>query len=85
MSEMAELESRVEVATASASSEREPNLEFAPQDLARPTQKTSQIYAFLNHSTATVSDNLPPKVDDKSLARQRRRRTRCVQHHPSLR
>ncbi|KAK5170443.1 Homeobox protein yox1 [Saxophila tyrrhenica] len=37
--------------------------------------RSSQIYAFLNHSTETVSDNLPPNVDDKPLARQRRRRT----------
>jgi hypothetical protein len=35
-------------------------------------------YAFLNHSAATVNQNLPPTVDDKPLARQRRRRTRFV-------
>ncbi len=45
---------------------------------SQPTPKSSQIYAFLNHSTETVSDNLPPTVDDKPLARQRRRRTRSA-------
>ena len=35
-------------------------------------------YAFLNHSAATVNQNLPPTADDKPLARQRRRRTRFV-------
>ena len=35
-------------------------------------------YAFLNHSAVTVNQNLPPCVDDKPLARQRRRRTRFV-------
>lgn len=32
--------------------------------------------AFLVHSVHTLTENLPPEVDDKSLARQRRRRTR---------
>jgi hypothetical protein len=41
-------------------------------------RSSPQSFAFLNHSTTTVSDNLPPSVDDKSLARQRRRRTRYV-------
>ncbi|KAK3722396.1 Homeobox protein yox1 [Vermiconidia calcicola] len=36
---------------------------------------TAYGYAFLNHSSATVPHNLPPNVDDKPLARQRRRRT----------
>ncbi|KAF2669899.1 hypothetical protein BT63DRAFT_224477 [Microthyrium microscopicum] len=31
--------------------------------------------AFLVHSVNTMTENLPPEVDDKSLARQRRRRT----------
>ncbi|KAF2169870.1 hypothetical protein M409DRAFT_20284 [Zasmidium cellare ATCC 36951] len=35
----------------------------------------SGSYAFLNHSTTTVPNNLPPSVDDKPLARQKRRRT----------
>lgn len=32
--------------------------------------------AFLNHSPETVKRNLPPDVDNKPLARQKRRRTR---------
>ena len=39
---------------------------------------TAYGYAFLNHSSATLPHNLPPNVDDKPLARQRRRRTRFV-------
>lgn len=35
-------------------------------------------YAFLNHSPTTVPNNLPPNVDDKPLARQKRRRTRYI-------
>jgi hypothetical protein len=35
-------------------------------------------YAFLNHSTSSLTHNLPPSVDDKPLARQKRKRTRCV-------
>jgi hypothetical protein len=46
-------------------------------------RSSPQSFAFLNHSTTTVSDNLPPSVDDKSLARQRRRRTRYANRsHP---
>ncbi|KAM0719647.1 hypothetical protein Q7P37_003778 [Cladosporium fusiforme] len=32
-------------------------------------------YAFLNHSSSTLPNNLPPKVDNKPLARQKRKRT----------
>jgi len=41
-----------------------------------PVSKTS--FAFLVHSQETIPNNLPPDVDDKPLARQRRRRTRSV-------
>jgi len=41
-----------------------------------PVSKTS--FAFLVHSQDTIPNNLPPDVDDKPLARQRRRRTRSV-------
>ena len=34
--------------------------------------------AFLVHSPHTLTQNLPPDVDNKSFARQRRRRTRYV-------
>ena len=33
-------------------------------------------YAFLVHSANTLTNNLPPDVDNKPLARQKRRRTR---------
>ncbi|KAK2796000.1 hypothetical protein FQN51_009545 [Onygenales sp. PD_10] len=36
---------------------------------------TSNNYAFLVHSQKTLTQNLPPKVDNKALARQKRRRT----------
>ncbi len=38
----------------------------------------TQAFAFLNHSTTTFAGNSPPDVDDRPLARQRRRRTRYV-------
>jgi hypothetical protein len=37
-------------------------------------------YAFLVHSQETIPWNLPPDVDNKPLARQKRRRTRYVCH-----
>lgn len=74
--DMAELESAHDLTAPSSSGDGATKMDLAPPDLAGPAPKPSQIYAFLNHSTATVSDSLPPTVDDKSLARQRRRRTR---------
>ncbi|KAI9843316.1 MAG: hypothetical protein M1838_002687 [Thelocarpon superellum] len=44
---------------------------FRPQ--ARPVKHAS--YAFLVHSQETLPRNLPPNVDNKPLARQKRRRT----------
>jgi hypothetical protein len=38
----------------------------------------SSNYAFLVHSQTTIPGNLPPNVDNKALARQKRRRTRYV-------
>lgn len=35
-------------------------------------------FAFLNHSSSTLPNNLPPKVDNKPLARQKRKRTRYI-------
>src|ERR1700744_5582949 len=40
--------------------------------------------AFLVHSPHTLTQNLPPDVDNKSFARQRRRRTRYVLLYVSL-
>ncbi|KAG5303199.1 homeobox transcription factor [Histoplasma capsulatum G186AR] len=36
---------------------------------------TNNNYAFLVHSQKSLTQNLPPKVDNKALARQKRRRT----------
>ncbi|KAK6339157.1 hypothetical protein TWF718_008580 [Orbilia javanica] len=40
-----------------------------------PAAVTAQTFAFITHSPATLPNNLPPDVDDASLARRRRRRT----------
>lgn len=36
----------------------------------------ADAYAFMNHSPASVHDNQPPNIDDKRVARQKRKRTR---------
>ncbi len=43
---------------------------------SRPSP-TGQL-AFLVHSPETVANHMPPEVDNKALARQKRRRTRYV-------
>ncbi|KAL3466701.1 hypothetical protein BJX64DRAFT_249692 [Aspergillus heterothallicus] len=40
----------------------------------------SSSYAFLVHSQKTLTQNLPPRVDNKLLARQKRRRTSPEDH-----
>lgn len=40
------------------------------------TDSNALNYAFLVHSQKTLTQNLPPRVDNKLLARQKRRRTR---------
>jgi hypothetical protein len=42
------------------------------------SEASNNKFAFLVHSQDTLPNNLPPKVDDKPLARQKRRRTRFV-------
>lgn len=42
------------------------------------TRSCPANYAFLNHSSTTLPHNLPPSVDDKPLARQKRKRTRYI-------
>ncbi|KAF2774127.1 FAD/NAD(P)-binding domain-containing protein [Teratosphaeria nubilosa] len=37
--------------------------------------ESQHSFAFLNHSSSTLPNNLPPDVDDKPLARQKRKRT----------
>jgi hypothetical protein len=39
-------------------------------------ESSTPSYAFLVHSQKTLTQNLPPRVDNKLLARQKRRRTR---------
>lgn len=49
----------------------------APAARSSPTAPTG-VLAFLVHSPTTVANSLPPDVDNKPLARQKRRRTRYV-------
>lgn len=42
------------------------------------TDSNALNFAFLVHSQKTLTQNLPPRVDNKLLARQKRRRTRYV-------
>jgi hypothetical protein len=44
----------------------------------RDVPSTPGALAFLVHSQETVANKMPPDVDNKALARQRRRRTRYV-------
>ncbi|KAL2836091.1 hypothetical protein BJY01DRAFT_222443 [Aspergillus pseudoustus] len=44
------------------------------------TAAASSSYAFLVHSQKTLTQNLPPRVDNKLLARQKRRRTSPEDH-----
>jgi hypothetical protein len=48
------------------------------------TDSNALNYAFLVHSQKTLTQNLPPRVDNKLLARQKRRRTRYVFHFWAL-
>ena len=45
---------------------------------AAAANSSPENYAFLNHSSSTVPNNLPPKADEKPLARQKRKRTRYM-------
>ncbi|KAI9784648.1 MAG: hypothetical protein M1839_001870 [Geoglossum umbratile] len=55
--------------------------DLAPSALARGSfnvhnsDASNNRFAFLVHSQDTLPNNLPPRVDDKPLARQKRRRT----------
>ena len=59
---------------------------MSDQELSAPAQPQSvQVsdsaafnYAFLVHSQKSLTQNLPPRVDNKLLARQKRRRTRYI-------
>ncbi|KAL2868403.1 homeobox domain-containing protein [Aspergillus lucknowensis] len=62
-----------EPATAASSSSPPSNQESDPTP-------ASSSYAFLVHSQKTLTENLPPRVDNKLLARQKRRRTSPEDH-----
>ncbi|KAL2813929.1 hypothetical protein BDW59DRAFT_154582 [Aspergillus cavernicola] len=57
-----------------------------PYSSSPPSTQTSESttasssYAFLVHSQKTLTQNLPPRVDNKLLARQKRRRTSPEDH-----
>ena len=51
----------------------------APAARSSPTAPPGAL-AFLVHSPTTVANSLPPDVDNKPLARQKRRRTRYALH-----
>ncbi|GMG09736.1 unnamed protein product [Aspergillus oryzae] len=58
----------------------DPEPSAAPCSSSPPTAQASEStaalnYAFLVHSQKTLTQNLPPRVDNKLLARQKRRRT----------
>ncbi|KAL2370800.1 homeobox transcription factor [Blastomyces gilchristii SLH14081] len=46
-----------------------------PSTVPPAGDSTNNNYAFLVHSQKSLTQNLPPKVDNKALARQKRRRT----------
>lgn len=47
-------------------------------DAGATTDANPGNYAFHNHSTSTMPNNLPPKADERPLARQKRKRTRYM-------
>ncbi|KAL4928483.1 homeobox domain-containing protein [Aspergillus undulatus] len=51
-----------------------------PSTQTSDTTTASSSYAFLVHSQKTLTQNLPPRVDNKLLARQKRRRTSPEDH-----
>jgi len=59
------------------SAPQRPNVMEQPvQTSSSPAASGNTSFAFLVHSQDTIPNNLPPDVDNKPLARQRRRRTR---------
>jgi hypothetical protein len=50
----------------------------SPPAAQAPETAAALNYAFLVHSQKTLTQNLPPRVDNKLLARQKRRRTRYI-------
>ncbi|KAE8145096.1 FAD/NAD(P)-binding domain-containing protein [Aspergillus avenaceus] len=52
----------------------------SPPTAQTPESAAALNYAFLVHSQKTLTQNLPPRVDNKLLARQKRRRTSPEDH-----
>ncbi|KAL5334340.1 hypothetical protein BJX70DRAFT_22555 [Aspergillus crustosus] len=64
-------------------SDPEPSAAFSsspPSTQTSDSATASPSYAFLVHSQKTLTQNLPPRVDNKLLARQKRRRTSPEDH-----
>lgn len=59
-------------------SDLEPSVPASSSPSLPATDSNTLNYAFLVHSQKTLTQNLPPRVDNKLLARQKRRRTRYV-------
>lgn len=58
-------------------SDQEPSVPALPESV-QLSDSAALNYAFLVHSQKTLTQNLPPRVDNKLLARQKRRRTRYI-------
>ncbi|KAJ5644804.1 hypothetical protein N7507_010815 [Penicillium longicatenatum] len=62
-------------------SDPEPSVAAASSSPSLPATECNALnYAFLVHSQKTLTQNLPPRVDNKLLARQKRRRTSPEDH-----
>ncbi|KAJ5887885.1 hypothetical protein N7495_007926 [Penicillium taxi] len=62
-------------------SDQEPSVLAASSPPSLPaTDSNSLTYAFLVHSQKTLTQDLPPRIDNKLLARQKRRRTSPEDH-----
>lgn len=59
-------------------SDPELSVPASPPPSAQLPDSAALNYAFLVHSQKTLTQNLPPRVDNKLLARQKRRRTRYI-------
>ncbi|CAG8887918.1 unnamed protein product [Penicillium egyptiacum] len=61
-------------------SDPEPSVAIPSSPSLPATDSNPLNYAFLVHSQKTLTQNLPPRVDNKLLARQKRRRTSPEDH-----
>ncbi|KAJ5155775.1 Homeodomain [Penicillium capsulatum] len=61
-------------------SDLEPSVPASSSPSLPATDSNALNYAFLVHSQKTLTQNLPPRVDNKLLARQKRRRTSPEDH-----